>query len=70
MNTGESVNIFSDGQQARAAGKPITSNPYSKNGSGAWLMWQAGWMLPSASIETTNSNPAPAGFRISGGHKK
>ncbi len=45
MNTGESIYIFNSGQHARAEGKPITSNPYSRNGSGAWLMWQAGWLL-------------------------
>lgn len=44
MNTGELQDVFCSGSDAQMAGKPITWNPYPKNGSGAWLVWQAGWL--------------------------
>ncbi|MEO5333840.1 MAG: hypothetical protein H7839_17645 [Magnetococcus sp. YQC-5] len=57
MNTGELQMVFCSGSDAQVAGRPITWNPYSRNGSGAWLAWQAGW-LQAARGEAERSKAA------------
>ncbi|WP_130472799.1 hypothetical protein, partial [Candidatus Magnetaquicoccus inordinatus] len=56
MNTGEFQMVFCAGGDAHVAGKPMTENPYSRNGSGAWLAWQAGWL--------TADNPCLTCYKI------